>query len=72
MTVREMRKIKGISQEELAKALGVTRQCISMIETAKNNLQVERAMEIAKVLDCDWTIFFEDKSNLKSQSTKKR
>ena len=45
--VEELRKQKGISQENLAKDLRVSRQTISSIETGKYNPSLELAFAIA-------------------------
>lgn len=45
--VEELRKQKGISQENLAKDLKVSRQTISSIETGKYNPSLELAFAIA-------------------------
>lgn len=45
--VEELRKEKGISQEEFAKAIRVSRQTVSSIETGKYNPSLELAFTIA-------------------------
>ena len=45
--VEELRKEKGLSQEEFAKAIRVTRQTVSSIETGKYNPSLELAFAIA-------------------------
>ena len=44
---------KGISQEELAELIDVSRTAISFIETAKQNPTILKVIDIAKVLDVD-------------------
>ncbi len=61
--VEELRKEKGIKQDELAKALSVSRQTISSLETGKYNPSIMLAYKIAKVFDLtieDVFIFDED------------
>lgn len=48
--IRELRKKKKITQEELAKILCVTRQTINAIENNKYNPTLELAMKLAKLL----------------------
>lgn len=48
--IRELRKIKNITQEELAQILCVTRQTINAIENNKYNPTLELAMKLAKLL----------------------
>ncbi len=45
--VEELRKEKGLSQEEFAKAIRVSRQTVSSIETGKYNPSLELAFAIA-------------------------
>ena len=45
--VEELRKEKGLSQEEFAKAIRVSRQTASSIETGKYNPSLELAFTIA-------------------------
>jgi len=45
--VEQMRKELGLSQEEFAKALRVSRQTVSSIETGKYNPSLELAFAIA-------------------------
>lgn len=39
--IEEIRKARGMNQEELAKALGVSRQTISSLENGRYNPSVE-------------------------------
>lgn len=48
--IRELRKKLNLTQEELAKTLGVTRQTINSIENNKYNPTLELAMKLAKTL----------------------
>ena len=43
----KLRKIKGLTQEEFAKELRVSRQTVSAIENGKYNPSLELAFEIA-------------------------
>ena len=45
--VEQLRKERGLNQEELAKLLSVSRQTISSIETGKYNPSLELAFAIA-------------------------
>jgi len=45
--VEQLRKEHGLSQEEFAKALRVSRQTVSSIETGKYNPSLELAFAIA-------------------------
>ena len=46
--VEEIRKEKGIRQEDFAKAMGVSRQTISSLETGRYNPSINLAYKIAK------------------------
>ena len=51
--IREQRMKKGLSQEELAERLYVTRQTISNYETGRSNPDVEMLTRLAEALDTD-------------------
>lgn len=46
--VEEIRKARGVNQEELAKALGVSRQTISSLENGRYNPSIELAYKLSK------------------------
>lgn len=46
--IEEIRKGRGINQEELAKALGVSRQTISSLENGRYNPSIELAYRLSK------------------------
>lgn len=48
--IKELRKSKGYRQEDLAAALGVSRQTIIAIENNKYNPTLELAMKLARYL----------------------
>ena len=48
--IREFRKQKNITQDELAKNIGVTRQTINAIENEKYNPTLLLAIKLAKYL----------------------
>ena len=47
MNLDKLRKIKGLTQEEFAKELRVSRQTVSAIENGKYNPSLDLAFEIA-------------------------
>lgn len=55
--IKELRTKKGISQDELAKAIGVTRQTLSRWENAQHDdhdfLTEDAKEKMCKVLNCD-------------------
>ena len=50
--IRELRKVKQITQEDLSKQVGVSRQSIIAIESGKFNPSIELAYNISKVFNC--------------------
>jgi len=51
-SVRIIRELQGMSQNNLAKASGIPQSTISAIENDRINLGVERAKTLARVLKC--------------------
>lgn len=49
--IKELRKEKGLRQEDLAGKLSVTRQTIIAVENDKYNPTLELAMKMAKLLE---------------------
>lgn len=49
--IESIRKEKGISQEELAKRLGVSRQTISSLETGRYNPSIMLAYKVAQLFE---------------------
>jgi putative transcriptional regulator len=49
--IKELRKASGYRQEDLATALGVSRQTIIAIENDKYNPTLELAMKLARYLN---------------------
>ena len=60
MFLVEARKQKQKSQEEIAKAVGISRAGYSNIENGKRTPSVPVAKKIAAVLGFNWTRFYED------------
>lgn len=58
--LKMVRLEKGLTQEQLSKAVGIGRTAISNIECGLSRPSVETAKALAKVLEFDWTSFFED------------
>ena len=46
--IEEIRKARDVNQEELAKALGVSRQTISSLENGRYNPSIELAYTLSK------------------------
>ena len=51
-SVRIIRELQGMSQNDLSKVSGIPQSTISAIENDRINLGVERAKTLARVLEC--------------------
>lgn len=51
-SVRIIRELQEMSQNDLAKAAGIPQSTISAIENDRINLGVDRAKQLARVLKC--------------------
>lgn len=61
--IKELRKQKKLTQEELAKQLSVTRQTIIAVENNKYNPTLELAMKMARFLETTVEDLFELEEN---------
>ena len=59
MKLRDARKQKNYTQEQLASLAGVGRTTIVMIENGANRPSVSLAKKLGEILEVDWTIFFD-------------
>ena len=62
--IEELRKARGIRQEEFAKLLGVSRQTISSLETGRYHPSIFLAHNIAKIfgMSIEEVFLFEDEA----------
>lgn len=58
----EIRRKKGLTQEQVATSCSISRQYYSFIESGERNAPVKTAKKIAEVLGFDWQIFFEEET----------
>lgn len=61
MFLKQLRIKAGLTQLELAEQCGCDRTMIVKIEKGEVKPGVDLAKRIGKVLDFDWTLFYEDK-----------
>ena len=61
--LEDIRKQRGMTQQEVADKSGMTRPHYTMIEIGARDPSVSVAMKIAKTLGFRWTKFFEEKGN---------
>ena len=50
--IRELRQKKHLSQEELARLLGVDRSAVAKWETETNLPRAEKLLQMAEIFDC--------------------
>lgn len=62
VNLKERREEKGMSQQQLADAVGITRQAISNIEIGVANPDVKHAKRIGETLDFNWALFYDDET----------
>ena len=56
--VRELRKLKGLTQEQLAEFIGVSRQTINAIEKEKFDPSLPTAFKMSKLFEVSIEEFF--------------
>jgi len=56
--VKELRKAKGLTQEELAEIIGVSRQTINAIEKEKFDPSLPTAFKMSKLFEVPIELFF--------------
>ncbi|MED1915802.1 helix-turn-helix transcriptional regulator [Bacillus thuringiensis] len=64
----DLRCNKGLTQEKAANLAGVERSTYTKAENG-SSIAVKTAKKIALALDCDWTLFFENKCDETGQKT---
>lgn len=52
MSLKEKRTIRGLTQENLAKAMNVSQASVAMWETGKAKPTADNLLKLAEVLDC--------------------
>ncbi|WP_079480598.1 helix-turn-helix transcriptional regulator [Halobacillus salinus] len=62
--LRKYRIAKCYTQEKTAKESGISRSYYTHIESGVKNPTVSTAKKIAKSLNFNWTLFFEDERSL--------
>lgn len=59
--LKEKRLKKGLTQEQLAKKVGIARTTYAMYEQDERDPSVGVAVKIGDTLKFNWTLFFENK-----------
>lgn len=57
--MRELRQAAGLSQESLARAVGVSRQTINAIETGRYDPSLKLAVHLARYFDSTVEVIFD-------------
>lgn len=57
---------KGLTQKDVAAKAKIARTTYASIEQGERNAGVQTAKAIAKVLDFNWTLFFDDQVRVSS------
>ena len=69
MNLKEIRKNANLTQINLAELCGCERSIIGKIENGVSTPSVRLAKKIAKVLDFDWTRFYEEEGEYEEDNT---
>ncbi len=56
--IKKIRESKGISQEQLGRAIGITAASVCRIETGVSDPSTTMLSKVAKALNCDPVVFF--------------
>ncbi len=71
--IKELREFYGITQEQLGKLVGVSRQAINAIETERFEPSIWLAYDISKIFNCSIEdVFLFDESKRKSRAEQSR
>ena len=71
--LKELRESFGLTQEQLGKLIGVSRQAINSIETGKFEPSIWLAYDISKVFECSIeSVFLFKESERKSRAQQSR
>ena len=70
--IKNQRKVKGLSQTDMAKKLNIVLKTYQNIESGITRLDIDRLMQIAQLIDLDLaTIFQLNKNNITDQNNEK-
>lgn len=66
-----IRKLKGLTQKEVACACGITRSCYASYEQGLRSPNGKKAKAIGEHLGFSWTLFFEENGHETRHNKKK-
>ena len=58
--LKSIREEKGLTQENVANMVGISRSTYGHIESGERGVTVSNAKKIASALNFKWTLFFEN------------
>lgn len=58
--IKELRALKGFSQEELAARADIDRTYVNSVENGRRNISIVNIEKIAKALKTDLAVFFDE------------
>jgi transcriptional regulator with XRE-family HTH domain len=58
--IKELRALKGFSQEELAARADIDRTYVNSVENGKRNISIVNIEKIVKALKTDLAVFFDE------------
>lgn len=58
--IKELRALKGFSQEELAARADIDRTYVNSVENGRRNISIVNVEKIAKALKTDLAVFFDE------------
>jgi DNA-binding XRE family transcriptional regulator len=61
MDLKAARLEKGLTQQEIAKAAGISRSAYTNIENNKRKPAIKTAKKLGAILDFDWPALFDEK-----------
>ena len=70
--LQNLRRMKGMSQEQLAEQLGVSRQAISKYESGNGYPETEKLIAICEIFDCSMDVLIKGKITADSSGEKKK
>ncbi len=70
--LQSLRKMKGMSQEQLAEQLGVSRQAISKYESGNGYPETEKLIAICEIFDCNMDTLIKGKISADSTGEQKK
>lgn len=60
LNIRELRTRAGLTQEDIAAALGVTAAAVCQYESGKRRIAVSQLMPLKDALGCTWEELFDE------------